>query len=237
MFVGRTSRTEILVSAVFGKPILTWTGLHDRFFESIYSQLGDIIPIRPDDFSIVNAFSLGDVKVTFRMFGGASSITLMADRVDFLFPSISSSDWQLVLQIIERGHKAVQMVSDAISFRQVRFVIQQHIELIEDGKPEDFMTRYVASDVKEIFSHSYTGLYDTGLKFRFVDGAQQWHVDVLVERSQLISNGIFVRCDAWIDDASSVNSFADQHALLEGIYLRTLAAVGLELRNEPVSAT
>src|SRR4029077_20812031 len=99
-------QSNIRADALFTRPILAWEHVSSRFFVMVRDALGGKTNPSVAEFSVEPANVLAEIRARYRLFGGAASIFIQADRLVFDFPNLVPADYPIVSDVIAAIHDA-----------------------------------------------------------------------------------------------------------------------------------
>jgi hypothetical protein len=77
-----------------------------KFFDMIFTAVGGKIPVNAKEFSAVMSANVGEVHARYNVYGGASSLSVFADRLSADFPVLTPADYPLVRVLLKTAHDA-----------------------------------------------------------------------------------------------------------------------------------
>lgn len=200
MFRGKTVQEQFRLTKTFDRPVLSWANLPQEFFEAIFSKLGDTLRIRPSDFSAAPSFSPGDLNATFRIFGGASTITLTAENLVLHFPNLPEDQYQLAVDTYFASSDAVASILPRAVYKTLLVQNTQHMDLVEGGKFKNFISGFSIDRLSDHYQQIDYGTFEQGIKYFFSSSDHSWSMQFQLEKSLAIANGIFTSLDIVIND-------------------------------------
>src|SRR5262249_46906356 len=226
VFKFRPLRTGIRADALFTRPILEWERVNSRFFAMVYDALAGKTNPSVAEFSVDVATVLGEARARYRLFGGASSIFIQADRLVFDFPNLVPADYTIVYDVIAAIHDAFPKWFPELQYERVETQCPEHLDLVENGALERFLRRYEIATTDTTFSSPI--VMQPGLKFTVVAQDQSWQCALVAERSVLIATGLFVLLNMTIRGLSNFPSYSDKMARITAVTNSVRRLIGLE---------
>lgn len=209
-------RTALRVELEFDKPVFNWQGAADRFFSMIYEALSESLPVKSEDFSAVAANRLNQVRATYAIYGGTSSVWLSPDALVFDFPKLLiPEDRSIVREIMQCVHDAFPNSFPENKFQSLRLSSYEHSRIV-DEKPSvpDYLSRFAFLPQTELPS---AVVVHPGAKFEVLSDDPKWRCSVGVERSYVDARAIFATFNMNIDDADKLESFEQKVELVRDI--------------------
>jgi hypothetical protein len=219
-------RSGFRADALFTRPILDWEHVSSRFFAMVHDALAGKTNPSVADFSVNPASVLGEARARYRLFGGATSISIQADRLAFDFPNLLPADYPIVFDVIAAIHDAFPKSFPELKCERVEAQSVDHLDLVENGAVERFLGRYEIATTDNAFPSPV--VMQPGLKFTVVAEDQSWQCTLLAERSLLSATALFVTLNMSIGALSDVPSYSDKMARITAVTNSVLRFIGLE---------
>jgi hypothetical protein len=180
-FKYKSLQETLRIEAIFSRPILDWERTSARFYSMVYDALATKIPVNVGDFSMQPAMTLGEVRARYSIYGGATSVTLHANKIVFDFPNLIPSDFPIVREVIFSIHDAFPKAFPDLDYKTIEMLSYEHVELLEDGAVELFLERYKVSGVENSFKSPIVS--GPAMKFAVISQDQKWQCSFAAERS------------------------------------------------------
>jgi hypothetical protein len=220
-------RSSIRADALFTRPILEWEHVNTRFFVMVYDALAGKTNPSVAQFSVEPANVLAEVRVRYRLFGGAASIFIQPDRLVFDFPDlVPPADYPIVTDVIEAIHDAFPKAFPELKYERVETQSVAHLDLVEIGAIERFLGRYEIALTENAFSAPV--VMQPGLKFTVVAQDQSWQCALIAERSLLSATALFVMLNMSIRNLDNAPSYSDKMARIRTVTNSVMRLIGLE---------
>jgi len=201
-----------------------------KFIGGIADRLRDLCPIHPRDFSMTPALSLEDLRCKCQLFGGACRIVLVPDSLQLSFTDVSLDDLSVVLETVKRSEAWLSSALEEHERKWLSFHTIEHRQALDDGAIAAYLNQLVHDEVEKVVK----SVQDIRLlpSIRVVlsgddENGEKWRLQRVVEKSELIENGVFV--DTWVRIFSpSLESFDEHLGLAERIHELADRTVGLQ---------
>jgi hypothetical protein len=127
----KSLRESIRVTLHFTRPILDWQDVGQQYFGMIFDAFGSQLRVQASDLSgNPGAGTVGDIRARWSVYGGASNVTLFADRIEFDFPVlIPPSDTQLFWFILRTVHDRLPTALKSWRYDRIESGAYEHLEL------------------------------------------------------------------------------------------------------------
>jgi hypothetical protein len=181
-------RASARIEALFSRPILDWTGVPSRFNLMVYDALANKVPINPAELSVHGNTVLGEVYAKYNIYGGATSVSLYADKLAFDFPNLIPSDRPLVEQVIASIHDGFPITFPELSYRRMKISSFEHLDLSNANAVDAFLNRFRLPHAESLSS---AVVVHPGAKFKAILQDQNWECDFSAERSALSATAVF----------------------------------------------
>ncbi len=225
----RLHKSFIRAGAVFKVPILSWTtDVSSRFFQAVYGALDEMLYIKPGDFVAPSGVSLGDCSVALRIFGGNSTLTLNATGVIADFPSIDSAGIEFANSVIFQGYQALRTEFSELEIKSIESNAGHHLEIIGDGEAQKVLAGGSQNKLQKRADNLRDAVVEPGMRFRVVSKNGKWNSNVTVEKSHVVTNGVYLVREIIVSDLSECETTQQQFDLIERIEHIVLDLVGLK---------
>jgi hypothetical protein len=132
-FKYKSLRETLRIEAIFSRPILEWERTSARFYSMIYEALAAKIPVNVGDFSVQPGTILSEVRARYGIYGGATSVTLHANKIVFDFPSLIPSDMPIVREVLSSVHDAFPKAFPELDYKTMEVQSYEHLARIIHG--------------------------------------------------------------------------------------------------------
>jgi hypothetical protein len=231
-FKYRTLRDNVKVVVPFIRPLFDWENVSGRFFSLVYDALLGKIAVNPGDFSLNPANILSDVRAKYSIYGGATSVTLHADRLVFDFPNIIPSDYPTVTNVVTSIHDAFPKAFPAQQFHTLDVQTLEHMDLIDLEGVRLFLERFKVKASEESFASSV--VIHPQVKFTALAQDQSWECSFAAERSFLSATALFTAIGVTLRRVDPSTPYADKAQVIRTVTRSCLDVVGLENANAPI---
>lgn len=219
-------RSNYSVKLMLTKPQFDWVGLPQKFFQMLYDAMLPDALVNPSHMSIANTTVIGDIYARYNIGGGASSVTLYPDRLEFQFQNVHAPEVALTYDFMRRTQDAFSQTFPSLNYDRVETYSLEHDEITPPGDVEKYLdlfkrpTQAAFADLGE-FAEESSGFVHAKAK------DQTWECKLRVERSLLLPNGLFAEFSTHMK-LGSETTFNDKLAFSRKIATACYAALGLE---------
>lgn len=229
-FKYKVLREFVHVQQYFDGFALEWRDLPSRFFRELYEALGPRLNIQPAELSANAGTQLSEVRARYNIYGGPSAVTLMADRIAFDFPNITTSDLALVYEIMGSIHDRFPNVFPELKLGRVEVQDMSHLDLGSQEDVSAFFERFNIPALSGAF-HDLPAQIVCGAKFHVTSEDGKWKCNVIVEPSQVSSTAVFGVINATLMKPEPTAKYLDKAAFINNLTQRCLSALDLEIDN------
>lgn len=187
----KSHRDTLTVHIPFLRPVMDWQNRPTRFMEMVYDVLHKRVTINPSDFSVKASGNLSEVLARFSIFGGASHITLSADKLAFEFLNMLPGEFPTAMEILRLVHDAFVASMSECRFDTINIQSYEHVEIGGGTNVADYLSRYRQEGVARAFS-SFDFVEEPGTRFHAIARDGSWQCSCQIERSGQIANGLFM---------------------------------------------
>ena len=208
-------------------PFITeWASTQASFIAAIARELGDLLSVRPQDFSSNPSTDLGEAWCKYRIFGGASTIVLRPDTLELNFVNVNENDHVTIFEIIRRLGSVLQQDIGGYERGDVSLASDRHVEMIVDGSADRYLNQFAWEQTADMVKTDSDMEYSPTVKVILSNKGGDWSVHRLVEKSSLLADGLFVNTLVFISSFDFAE-FDEQRKLVDRIYDLADKAVGL----------
>ena len=219
-------RENVHVQLYFKRPLFKWNDVHTRFFEMIYDLLGQRLNVQPSEFSTVPTNTLGEARAKFNVYGGTSSVSLLADRIAFDFPSLFPSDLPIVHEIMGTIHDRFRDHFSEIEQGKVEVQDYAHLDIGSQEAVSTFLNKFQVQGVAAAFGPDVRNI--PAAKFTVISEDGSWQSAITIERSQMQTSALFAAAQISLYKFSPTQSYLEKAGVVFDITKRCLVAVNLE---------
>jgi hypothetical protein len=224
-------RGNLHVQYYFKRPVFRWQELPVRFFEMVYEALGTRLNIQPSELTINPTHSLGEARARYTIYGGASSVSLLADRISFDFPNLLPSDTSLVLEIMSTLHDAFPKAFPEVEQGRIEVQDYAHLDIGTQEAVNEFLNGYRIAAVEAAFGEDFPIISMPSVRYAVVAQDASWKSVVSAEPSQLATTALFGSVVTTLLKVSPEQTYLEKAAFVQSITNRCLAALNLESDN------
>jgi hypothetical protein len=219
-------RENVHVQLYFKRPLFNWNEVHTRFFEMIYDLLGQRLNVQPSEFSTNPTNTLGEARAKYNVYGGGSSVSLLADRIAFEFPSLAPTELPIVHEIMGKVHDGFRDHFSEIEQGRVEVQDYAHLDIGSQEAVNTFLNRFQVQGVAEAFGSGVINV--PSAKFTVISEDGSWQSAITVERSQMQTSALFGATQLSLHKFTPTQSYLEKAGVVFDITKRCLLAVGLE---------
>jgi hypothetical protein len=221
-------RTNFHCQLPFKRPILEFTNAPARFFSMIYDCLAGKIQVNASDFSAHHGNMLGDVLARYNIFGGVTSVTILADRLAFDFPNLLPNDFLVAIQIIEAAHDAFPKAFPELDYERADVQTHEHLDVMHETKVKELLAPYEIKSVAAVFGKGRVVQWPAA-KSELISEDQRWQCTCTIERSLLKPTAVFVALATSLRKLTPGGPFSQKAELAREVWRSCLAVFGLEI--------
>ena len=227
----RAARASAYLRVAFARPMFDWQNTSKRFFEAIYDTLSPMLAVTADDFSVRVSNSLNDVAARYDLFGGPSAVVLTAKDLSFEFPDLMLSDYGLAARIAESVEQRLHSEFPECGRALMRLTLNEHLNVLGPGNADGYLSRYAIPSVESAFGEM-PGVHQHGAVFSTSDAQRQWRARCLVERSEVLDDGLFLTREVTLLKVDEASAAAGGLALIWEVIDTCAGALDLEMSHE-----
>lgn len=222
---------------MFKEPILSWTAeVPSRFFRAMYGSLKELLYIRPSDLVAATGVSLGDCRAGLRIFGGNSTLSLMASGVIAEFPYVAPEQINFANSVIFQGYEAFRREFNEVEIVSIQSNVGRHFEIVNNVQFQDFVAALAHTELQERALKFGDALFEAALCFKLVSKDGKWNSKVSVDKSDLGENYIFVFRELVVSNLVGFEAAQQQFDLIKNIDSMIRELVGLEFERQDSDA-
>lgn len=225
----KTPEREYLSINFTLSPFITeWSSAQSRFIAAITREFGELLLVRPRDFSSNLSAELGESWCKYRIYGGTNTLVLNPDTLRLDFPALSENDYPLTIEIIRCSLNLLSKDLGGYTKDNFSLGFNHHVETVEAGTADHYLEQF---ELKQPVDEVKTDLeveYRPSTTVILSDKARHWLLRRSVEKSEVIeTNGLFVTTHISIS-SSYVMAFEDKKQLVARIHDLANQALGLK---------
>jgi hypothetical protein len=225
----KSLRDSIHVQCMLSQPILDWREMPSRFFGMVYGALRQKLPINLSELSITPGVLLSEVRAKYNLYGGATSVSLHADRLAFDFPNLTPTDYPIAMDIMACIHDAFPKAFSDLSYDKIEVQSYEHVDVFSSETVSSFLERFKMPGAESFFES--TVVQRPTCKFSMEAQDQGWQCGLALERSLLASNALFMAVTVSLRNANALTPFQEKQTQVRSLINSLVAAVGLESSN------
>ena len=220
-------REDIFINFELNPFITEWELAQGRFMAAIVRDFADILTVRPQDFSSNPATHLGEAYCKYRIFGGDRAIVLNPSNLQLNLAGLTQDNTDIAVEIIRRIFNL--LLHDIGHYKSNRFHItsNQHAQSANSDDVDNYLSQYALGQAIAIAGADATLQYRPSAKIILSDKTNSWILNRTVEKSELLSNGLFITTQILIS-SPQVTGFDDQRQAVRRIYDLADRAIGLK---------
>jgi hypothetical protein len=227
----KSLREASRVKLYFTEPILDWREVHTRFFQMVHKGFQGKLPVHASELSgVPGAATIGDLRARWSIYGGSSSVTLFADRLEFDFPALAPSDYPLAWDILRTIHDLLPATLERWQYDKIESSAFEHLEIPAHVGVADYLERFMRSEINAAFADTDV-VAQPGIKFRLSSQIGSWDCELVMEKSLFNAAAIFIVRNVTMYKVDATASFENKVMRGQDIARRCLAALGLEHDN------
>lgn len=218
-------KADIAIQQTFQKPLFAWEDAARRFFATVFEALSPTYSVASKDFSIAPGTTLGEVSSRYNIFGGASSIYLMPDRLVANFLSVGPNDIDVAVDILRLVQGKFSVDFNDVIVKSIEYRWQGHIR-VHAVTPSQFFENFQHSSIASSLSAKGMML-DQGLHFRAIQQSPPASIDLTAERSLAFEGGVFLTRGVVLTSAEKYLTFEDKYNAISLLDEYCLEAINL----------
>jgi len=231
MYKYKVIRENLHVDWHFLKPIFSFMQVGPRFFAMLHEQFSQMLNLQPGELLVnTGATSLGEARAVYRIYGGGSTVTLHADRLNLSVPGANPWEMSLVNSIMGALHDGFKKDFPEIETGLIEVASYAHCDLGSVEAVQEFLTRY-RIPLNPSSAASPKVSIKPAVKFTATAETGDWEATVQAEHSVQSPSALFVSINLKVLKLSSDLPFIEKAAIIQSITARCLAMIDLELDN------
>lgn len=191
----KLARENLHVQLYFKKLAVRWQELPPRFFEMILAALGQRFNVQPGELSVQPANSLSETRVKYTIYGGQTSVSLLADRLAFDFPNLLPGDLGVVFEILSTVHDAFPKAFPELEQGRIEVQDFAHLDLGSQEAVKNFFQPYNIEGIESTFGKDLPVISTCYPKFALTSEGGDWKCTVDLEQSSCLPQ----QCLVWFE--------------------------------------
>lgn len=189
--VVRGDRGNLSVTFNLSTFITDWEGARKEFVAGIAETFRELLSPQPGDFGGDRSSELGEVWCKYRVFGGASTITLRADTVSLSFVNTMRADSEIIAEVVGKTMEGLLPRLRCYDRQSYTILSNYHAEVIE-GDSQDYLEQYGSKRFGAVAVSDLVVEYRpiVGFTLRTRDGSRAFRR--AIEQSEAFANGLFI---------------------------------------------
>ena len=213
-------------------PFITdWQHAQEKFLSGITAGLRDLSAINPYDLSVTSSDSLGGVSCTCRIFGGAASITLVADALKLSFANVGRSAYPTVFDTIRRSWDLMASDFGGHELAWLSLHSRQDMKAADSESIDTYLDRFAPQDTIGAMKHEPEISCQPSASITLSERKRFWKLHRSVEKSASSSDKLFVTTSIFMP-ATEITAFGSLEKLVERLHDIADRAVGLRREGE-----
>ena len=224
-------RENVHAQYFFKRPLFKFQEAALQFFEMIYDVLGVRLNIQPNELSAAPANNFAEARARYSVYGGSSSVSLLADRIAFDFPGLVSSDLGIMHEIMATVYDNFPSAFPDVSPARIEAQEYAHLDIGTQEAVAAFLNKYRVSTVEKTFGDDLAVINTPSVRYSIVAQDGSWKSVVSTEISQLSTTALFGTISTSLLKLPDRLDFVSTLGRFQTITLRALASLDLEPEN------
>ena len=214
---------ELHVKLSLARMITDWRAAQTKFMSGITDHFGNLHLIRPENFRVIESDLFANNQCACEMFGGACRFVLSPGELGLFVANANRNEHPIVGQILKQSWS---WSTAEYELGWASFESKEHPEAHEVDAIDAYFNQFSLAAVAAAASISNRSMaYQPSARAVLLDKEGFWVLRRLVEKSELIQNGVFV--DTYIEIRSPGVVGGDLFAFLAEMDDLADSAVGL----------
>ena len=222
----RPKREDLSIRFTLTPFIPEWGSTQANFITAITRELGDLLPVRPQDFYINSSGNLGEAWCKYTGFGGTSAIVLRPDALELRFVNENEDDLETIVETLRRLGSVLQQDIGGYVRGDASLTSTCHIETVGAESVERYLNQFALKRPADIAKTDVDMEYNPTVKVILSHKGRNWLVHRLVEKSDLLPDGLFVHTLVFIP-SFELAEFEERKELVDHLFDLADEAVGL----------
>ena len=222
---------SIQVTVKLSRFIVDWPTAQQKFISGIADRFRDWLPIGPGSFSVTPALALDDLRCRCQLFSGACNIVLAPDTLSLSFANVRRRDQPEVVETLRRAPDWLSAELGEHGRDWMSFTTAAHLHAADGAAVDAYFGQFVGNGVEKIMESEPGARYLPSTQVVCSDENGGWTLRRVVERSNVIDNGVFAdtRIDIRSPDPAGFDNHIDLLARLDRLADRV---VGLQPEDD-----
>ena len=222
----------ITVSFRLSRFISDWPTAQQKFISGIADGFHDLHPVRPQDFSVIPAFSLEDLQCKCQLFGGACRIVLAPETLRLSFSNVKRGVQSVVFETIQRSSDWLFSALGDHGRDWLSFNTCAHMQALDDGAVDAYLSQFMPAVANELMKSEHGVKFLPSNRTVFSEEEDGWVLRRVVEKSELIENGVFVDTQVQLQSPElALANFRTQAEILVRLDRLADRSVGLQCED------
>ena len=230
MFRVKTETWTGVVNIHFTTSLLDWATAPSRFFKMLHEVLPSNFTDDPGNFSVTTGNTLDEVSAKYTILGGSDTIVLSAKTLSMEFRELSRDMLEYVIPLIQDVETSFVTHFPECGYQRFEVLTLEHLSFCDEQSASDFLSRFAISSMEEAF-HGCDVVNNPSARFNVVDKESKWAVHCFVEKSHVLTNGLFLQVRATLLEVNSGDHFQEKRDRIDQIANACVRALQLEQDN------
>lgn len=229
----KSIRETLQVSFFFDDPLLDWREVYPRFFQMIYSSFAKSgkAKVQTNELSVnPGVMNIGDLRARWSIYGGASSVTLYADKLTIDFPVLTPVDYSVAQDILRTIHDSISAHFENLKYSRIDTQSFEHLEIPPTLGVSQYLEKFRRKEFDAAFTNE-NAISQPAMKARIAANDGTWTCDITVERSLFSAAAVFIGRNMTFNKIDQKATFDEKLGRAQHIAKLSLAGIGLEYEN------
>ena len=204
----RNQRTEISAAFRLSPMIAKWEAAKEVFISTISSEFADTLFVHPEDFSNSILTDPANCWCSYRIYGGANTITLRSAVLEFSIKNLHDTDNLLLAEMLHKMRISLLQSLRCYHRQSYHIISNQHVEAV-NGNCQSYLAKFYNTEMAEKLNAESVLKYQpsTRLNLKNDDGTRA--MSVSVEQSEILPNGLFFSTSVFVS-TPNLTDFSDE---------------------------
>ena len=218
---------DLQVKLHLGRLIADWRTAQIKFVSGIAEHFEGWYSIRPENFHANASASFAANNCTCEIFRGACRIILSPGEMGLTFARAARSDYPIIGEVLQRSWRWLRAEFAEHARGWSSFESSEHLEATDAGAIEPYLRQFSLAGAAEAANSSDGAVvYQPSARATLSDKNGEWMLRRLVEKSEVIPNGVFT--STYIQIQSPEVALAEPFEFLAKLESLADRAVGLD---------
>jgi hypothetical protein len=224
-------RVEIAYEVSFGSPVFELPSKNVQLLRALYEAINPRFPINIGSMTAQGGNSLGDVKVRIFLFNNNALLDVDVQRMAGTFTNITNrDDVGVVRDCLLLAEDAWKKTFPEVEFLQSSFELRCHLTI--DGG-EDAVFEVINQLMKPPSPIDIGAPYQgAAIVLNYAHEKEKWQSSLTLDRSHLLTEGLFIHLRATYDCYGEFKSFQAQEAHLTAVAEKIFRGLNLSAASE-----